>query len=312
MRTVESFGPDGPHVSLLGFGCASVMGRVGRGQSLDAMACAVDHGITHFDVARSYGFGDAEKVLGHFIKGRRDKFTVTSKFGIVAPQLKTWQRIARPVVRPLRSVLAPLRRQMRAASGQLLGATRHDVGYARECLEKSLRELGTDYLDFYLLHEPSLTHLPEREALHDFMEGRVRAGQIRAWGVAHPVEDLKSPVAPLKGLGTVLQQPSSFGAARRTPSNRDHQPDVRRETRFRFITQPMAGGDSTRIDPALVAVARTAGLSHVDAMFAWACHEAGPSGAVIAGMYSRAHIVANAVAVERYAANRARFEGLLG
>src|ERR1700693_2773414 len=49
--------------SVLGFGCGSVLGRVGRGASLRAMHIAWDAGIPLFDTARSYGSGDAEAVL---------------------------------------------------------------------------------------------------------------------------------------------------------------------------------------------------------------------------------------------------------
>src|SRR5580704_5522793 len=50
--------------SVLGFGCGSVMGRVGRSASLRAMDAAWESGITLFDTARSYGFGEAEAVGG--------------------------------------------------------------------------------------------------------------------------------------------------------------------------------------------------------------------------------------------------------
>ena len=70
MKTVP-FAASGLGVSRLGFGCAPVMGKVGRRQALDAMACAFELGVTHFDIARSYGFGDAEAVLGEFVRGRR-------------------------------------------------------------------------------------------------------------------------------------------------------------------------------------------------------------------------------------------------
>lgn len=298
MHMVE-FAPAGPRVSLLGFGCASVMGRVSGSQALDAMACALDLGVTHFDVARSYGFGDAEKVLGEFIRGKRDRVTITSKFGIVAPHLKTWQRLARPLVRPLRNALAPLRKRVRTVSGSLLGQCRHDAAYARECLETSLRELGTDYIDFYLLHEPRVAHLPQREELRDFLDGRVRAGQIRAWGLAHPAGEDE---ATQERLGSVIQQPSSFGRG---------VAGAAADTRFRFVTQPMAGGDAALAAPALLATARRLGLSHAEAMFAWACHEAGERGAVVAGMYTREHIADNVAAVERYSRERASLEDAL-
>jgi len=60
-----------PPSSRLGFGCGGVMGRVGRGQSLRAIAAALDGGITRFDVAPLYGYGEAE-VLGEALADKRD------------------------------------------------------------------------------------------------------------------------------------------------------------------------------------------------------------------------------------------------
>jgi aryl-alcohol dehydrogenase-like predicted oxidoreductase len=293
-----------PQVSPLGFGCASVMGRVGRAQALDAMACAFDLGVTHFDVARSYGFGDAESVLGHFLRGRRDRVTITSKFGVIAPQLKAWQRLARPLVRPLRRVLAPLRRQVQQASGALLSAHRYDAAYAHACLERSLRQLGTDYIDFYLLHEPVTIAAPAMAALADFLDARVRAGQIRAWGVAHAEQVVDAPVLR---AGRVLQHASSLG------EGEARRPAWLGEPARRFITRPMGGGDpAARLAPSLLEAGRAMGLSTQALAFHWACHEAGPGGSVIAGMYSRAHVVANVQAVHAHAARAAEFARHLG
>jgi aryl-alcohol dehydrogenase-like predicted oxidoreductase len=43
-------------------------------------------GITHFDVARAYGFGRAEGILGKFLRGRRDQVTVATKLGLQPPR----------------------------------------------------------------------------------------------------------------------------------------------------------------------------------------------------------------------------------
>ena len=46
------------------------------------LGAAYDAGIRHFDVARSYGYGDAEGVVGEFLRGCSEQVTVTSKFGL--------------------------------------------------------------------------------------------------------------------------------------------------------------------------------------------------------------------------------------
>jgi aryl-alcohol dehydrogenase-like predicted oxidoreductase len=136
-------------LSQLGFGCASVMGKVGSTASLNAMACAVDHGITHFDIARSYGFGRAEKLLGSFIKGKRSKLTITSKFGVIPPELSIKTKLLMPIARAASKTIPGLATIMRKRSGQMLARNRFDAAYAKQCLNRSLAELKTDYLDLY-------------------------------------------------------------------------------------------------------------------------------------------------------------------
>jgi len=43
------------------------------------MNTAWDKGITLFDTARSYGFGEAEAVLGEFLQGSGDRAVVATK-----------------------------------------------------------------------------------------------------------------------------------------------------------------------------------------------------------------------------------------
>src|SRR5215472_18734854 len=86
-----------PPSSRLGFGCGSVMGRVGRAQSLKAIAAALDVGITHFDVARLYGYGEAEALLGETLRGRRDRVVIASKFGLTATRSAGTLRRLKPL-----------------------------------------------------------------------------------------------------------------------------------------------------------------------------------------------------------------------
>lgn len=287
MRTI-AFDAGGLGVSRLGFGCAPVMGRVGRRQALDAMACAYDLGVTHFDIARSYGFGDAEAVLGQFIRGRRDRVTLTTKFGIVPPSLSRWQRAARPIVRPLLKGLAPFRRQVRQASAGLLAERCFDAGYARACLEDSLRRLGTDHLDFYLLHEPDLDSLHGAPELRGFLDDNVAAGRLRAWGVAHP--RTQGPVPADGAGGRILQFEAPAGRAQAwTPPQH--------ESRFLFVTRPLGGGAFAHGSRARL-LGTQLGLDPLQLAIALAGAAAGSGGAIIAGMFERAHIAQNVRAIE--------------
>ena len=51
----------------LGFGCSGLMARLDRAQSEALLVAAYEAGIRWFDVARSYGYGEAEGVVGRFL-----------------------------------------------------------------------------------------------------------------------------------------------------------------------------------------------------------------------------------------------------
>jgi diketogulonate reductase-like aldo/keto reductase len=94
------------------------------------------------DTAEMYGDGAAEELIGEALGGRRGEAFIVSK---VLPH----------------------------------HATRR--GTVAAC-EDSLRRLGTDYLDLYLLHWPG--PVPLDETL-DAFDALVRAGKIRHWGVSN-------------------------------------------------------------------------------------------------------------------------------
>jgi diketogulonate reductase-like aldo/keto reductase len=115
-----------------------------------ALRAGIARGLTHIDTAEMYGSGGAEELVGRAIKGiPRGDLFLVSK---VLPQ----------------------------------NASR--AGTVRAC-EQSLRRLGTDYLDVYLLHWRG--HVPLVETL-TAMEQLVEQGKIRALGVSNfDVDDLE-------------------------------------------------------------------------------------------------------------------------
>ena len=115
-----------------------------------ALRAGIARGLTHIDTAEMYGSGGAEELVAQAIKGiPRGDLFLVSK---VLPQ----------------------------------NASR--AGTVRAC-EQSLRRLGTDYLDVYLLHWRG--HIPLVETLAA-MEQLVEQGKIRALGVSNfDVDDLE-------------------------------------------------------------------------------------------------------------------------
>ncbi|THE39894.1 hypothetical protein DJ495_16925 [Raoultella ornithinolytica] len=142
MKKTVSFG-DRAAVPAIGQG-TWYMGedRARRTQEVAALRAGVERGLTVIDTAEMYAHGGAEEVVGEAIRGLRDRVVLVSK---VYP----WH-----------------------AGGQQM----------MDACEASLRRLGTDYLDMYLLHwagEFSFAQTVEG------MERLVAQGKIRRWGVSN-------------------------------------------------------------------------------------------------------------------------------
>jgi aryl-alcohol dehydrogenase-like predicted oxidoreductase len=78
--------------SRLGFGCVQLTAHLNRREALSVLEHAFSVGITHFDVARAYGFGRAEGILREFLWQKRHDVTLTTKFGIEPPLGIGWER----------------------------------------------------------------------------------------------------------------------------------------------------------------------------------------------------------------------------
>lgn len=75
------FGSTGLRVSEIGFGAWGIGGAYGvvtRNDAIDALACAEDLGCNFVDSALVYG--DAEVILGKFLRGRRDRWVIATKY----------------------------------------------------------------------------------------------------------------------------------------------------------------------------------------------------------------------------------------
>lgn len=171
----RQLGGSGLTVSELGLGCNNFGMRLDADASAVVVRAALDHGITHFDTAHSYGGGRSEEYLGAALGGRRDEVVIATKFG------------------------SPRERQ---ASDPAAGSL---TNVLRSC-ETSLRRLGTDHIDLYYLHFPDpATPLDETlAALDDLVrQGKVRyvaTSNMAGWQVAEAQhlarrDHLRRPVA---------------------------------------------------------------------------------------------------------------------
>jgi L-galactose dehydrogenase/L-glyceraldehyde 3-phosphate reductase len=114
----RALGRTGLTVSALGFGCGSIGGLMVRGDPAaqrEAVARALDAGITYFDTAPQYGDGRSEENLGRTLRdlGAWQRVVVGTKVRL------TEEDRAEPVAAVRRSVEHSLRRLARVDLLQL-------------------------------------------------------------------------------------------------------------------------------------------------------------------------------------------------
>ncbi len=140
----REFGKTGVKVPVIGQGTWNMGEAKARAEEeIRSLRLGIDVGMTHIDTAEMYGSGRSEDLVGRAISGIRHKVFLTSK---VLPSNASY------------------------------------TGTLRAC-ERSLKRLGTDYLDLYLLHWWSESH-PIEETMRA-MEEIVRAGKVRFIGVSN-------------------------------------------------------------------------------------------------------------------------------
>lgn len=159
----------GEKVPVLGLG-TWMMGERARDAAAEtaALKLGLDLGMSLIDTAEMYGEGGAEEIVRQAISGRRDQVFLVSK---VLPQ----------------------------------NASRKET--VRAC-EASLKRLGTDRLDLYLLHWRG--SIPLEETLEAFAALK-SAGKIRHWGVSNfDMGDLRA-LGAVPGANQVLYNLSRRG-----------------------------------------------------------------------------------------------------
>lgn len=95
-------------------------GNVQETDLINAVHTAVDHGITFFDTADTYGLGQSELTLGKALGQHRQDVVIASKFGVRVENGKTFYD--------------------------------NSPEWIKTALENSLKRLNTDYIDLYQVH----------------------------------------------------------------------------------------------------------------------------------------------------------------
>ena len=196
----------------IGFGCSNLLGDKTRDEGLRLLHTAYDCGVRHFDVARVYNFGDAESLVGEFQSEKRDKITITTKFGLIpregVAKLKGPVELARRIMRSSSFVRQLVRKNVRTFTQ----AGRFDLATAQASLDTSLRALRTDYIDVYLLHEAFAKDCTDE--ILNFLQSAIAQGKIRTYGVGSSyakIEEIakeKSAFLQIAQFESSLMQPN--------------------------------------------------------------------------------------------------------
>lgn len=203
MRRI-TLGTTGIDVSALGFGCVRLTAHARRQEAVDVLNQALDCGITHFDVARLYGFGRAEGILGEFLKGKRDRVTVATKFGLVPPGGLAGKRWIIDTVKKSLGPFPALLRWAKRRAVQQMQTGAFSPAAAEQSFQTSLRELGTDYVDLLLLHECTIADATN-QPLIELLQRQIARGTVRCVGVASEFGALPLDAALLPAVHQVIQ-----------------------------------------------------------------------------------------------------------
>lgn len=194
-------------MTRLGFGCASLGSRVSAAAGLRTLACAHEVGVDWYDVAPSYGDGNAESILGKFLAGRRDTVSVCTKVGISPPSPSLPKRLLRPLVRGALSVAPSLRQAVRDHRPAAIKPPL-DAAAILPSLEASLVRLNTEYVDVLALHEATAAEVTRDDVLRT-LESVLASGKARKISIASTVSAARAGVAatPLYGAIQLANNP---------------------------------------------------------------------------------------------------------
>ncbi|MCO8269537.1 aldo/keto reductase [Actinoplanes sp. TRM 88003] len=146
----RTLGMQGLSVSALGYGAMGINLAYGPGDEQEGVAAiqrAHDLGVTFFDTAELYGWGENEKVVGRAVKGFRDEIVIATKFGFT----HDFGFDSRP-------------------------------GHIREVVENSLRYLGVDTIDVLYQHrvDPTVPIEDVAGTVKEFID----AGKVKYFGLS--------------------------------------------------------------------------------------------------------------------------------
>ncbi len=147
-------GRQGLQVPAIGLGCMGMSQSYGPADAQEAWATlerALDLGSTFWDTAEVYGPYINEQLLGRFLRGRRDRVILATKFGF------------------------------RIENGQTVGLDSRPA-HIRAVVEESLKRLATDHID--LLYQHRVDPQVPIEEVAGTVADLIREGRVRYFGLS--------------------------------------------------------------------------------------------------------------------------------
>ena len=228
--------PSGRSMPALGQGTWNMgESRSARGAEVAALRLGLDLGMHLIDTAEMYGEGGAEEVVGEAIAGRRDAVFLVSK---VYPH----------------------------------NASRAGV---RQACERSLRRLGTDRLDLYLLHWRG--DVPLSETL-DGLLALQREGKIVEFGVSNFDRDDMNEASGLPGGDAIATNQVLYNLVKRGVEwdllpwmHKRHMPMMA----YSPLESSAAASSAMLGNATLVDLAARHGITPAQLAVAWLLHQPG-------------------------------------
>lgn len=218
----------GKHVPVIGQGTWH-MGEDHhqRNAEINALKLGIELGMNLIDTAEMYAEGGAEEVVGQAIAGQRDQVFLVSK---VYPH----------------------------------NASRKGIPAA---CERSLKRLGTEYIDLYLLHWPGQYPLEETVAAFERLR---QDGKIGRWGVSNfDLDDMHALPSPDCATNQVLYNPEERGV------EYDLLPWMHTQRMPLMAYCPIAQGGRLMRHPTLLEIAEHHGATPAQICLAWATRQDG-------------------------------------
>lgn len=177
-------------VYKLGFGGAALTSMGSLREIMKILDFAYHKGITHFDTAPLYGKGYSEIIYGKFIIDKRENITITTKFGL-GEDNKPKEKLLSPLLFAnywSKRIISKKNTNTATPVNQGLNHRKIEKKEIELSFIRSIKNLNTSYIDYFLLHEGIPSFLTD-EAFQYLMNLK-KNGDILKLGIATNINSM--------------------------------------------------------------------------------------------------------------------------